>query len=55
MWAEFMDELREAHLGVKLRGKKRVPVSARLRAAYEKVVTRQKPSPPPAGGRERVA
>jgi DNA-binding HxlR family transcriptional regulator len=37
MWAEFMDELREAHLG-RVRRKKGPSVGERLQAAYEKVV-----------------
>src|SRR5437868_11757538 len=45
LWAEFMDELRERHLGIPL--KKRSPagrpsVGARLQAAYQEVVARQK-------------
>ena len=41
LWAEFMDELRETHLGVPWRG--RGPrVSERLRTAYEAVVARRK-------------
>jgi DNA-binding HxlR family transcriptional regulator len=38
MWAEFMDELREIHLGVKPRKKPGPSVGARLQAAYQKVV-----------------
>ena len=41
MWAEFMDELRETHLGVKRRKKAGLSVGERLRKAYEKVVARQ--------------
>jgi DNA-binding HxlR family transcriptional regulator len=44
LWAEFMDELREAHLGVPRR-RKRKPggsVSERLRAAYEAVVAKRR-------------
>jgi DNA-binding HxlR family transcriptional regulator len=41
MWAEFMDELREMHLGVKRKGKAQ-SVFARLQAAYEAVVAKQK-------------
>jgi len=37
MWAEFMDELRETHLG-RVRRKKGPSVGERLQAAYEKVV-----------------
>jgi len=45
LWSEFMDELRERHLGLPM--KKRAPtgrpsVGARLQAAYEAVVARQK-------------
>jgi hypothetical protein len=44
LWAEFMDELRERHLGVpvKKRPAGRPTVGARLQAAYEEVVARQK-------------
>jgi DNA-binding HxlR family transcriptional regulator len=39
LWADFMDELREIHLGIPLKRRKgRVPVAERLRAAYEAVV-----------------
>jgi DNA-binding HxlR family transcriptional regulator len=41
MWAEFMDELRETHLGVKRRRKSGPSVGERLRAAYERVVARK--------------
>jgi DNA-binding HxlR family transcriptional regulator len=41
MWAEFMDELRETHLGVKRRKKAGPSVGERLRAAYERVVARK--------------
>jgi DNA-binding HxlR family transcriptional regulator len=41
LWGEFMDELREMHLGVK-RKKKGPSVFARLQAAYEAAVARQK-------------
>ena len=39
LWAEFMNELRETHLGVRPRRKPKrgVPVSKRLQAAYEAV------------------
>lgn len=44
LWAEFMDELRERHLGIA--NKRKRPggptVGARLQAAYEEVVARQK-------------
>ena len=38
MWVEFMDELREIHLGVKRRKKPGLSVGERLQAAYQKVV-----------------
>jgi DNA-binding HxlR family transcriptional regulator len=41
MWAEFMDELREVHLGVKRRRKSGPSVGARLQKAYQKVVARK--------------
>ena len=41
MWAEFMDELRERHLGIKPRRKRGPGVGERLQAAYEKIA-RQK-------------
>jgi hypothetical protein len=40
MWAEFMDELRETHLGIKRRKKTGPSVGERLQAAYEKVVAK---------------
>ncbi len=42
LWAEFMDELRETHLGVKRRNKAGMSVGERLQKAYERVVARQK-------------
>jgi DNA-binding HxlR family transcriptional regulator len=45
LWAEFMDELREMHLGpqARIRPKPRGPsVFARLRKAYEEVVARRR-------------
>jgi len=42
MWAEFMDELREVHLGVKRRKKAALSVGERLQAAYEKVVAQKR-------------
>jgi hypothetical protein len=42
MWAEFMDELRETHLGVKRRRKAGPSVGERLQAAYQEVVARNK-------------
>ena len=48
MWADFMDELRERHLGVAaphpVAGK--LPVGARLQAAYEAVVARRRAEAP---------
>src|ERR1700738_4422029 len=41
LWAEFMDELRETHLGVKRRKKTGPSVGERLQAAYEKVLARE--------------
>jgi DNA-binding HxlR family transcriptional regulator len=42
-WAEFMDELREIHLGKKSRRKPGVPsVGERLQAAYEAVLAKRK-------------
>jgi len=41
LWAEFMDELREMHLGAK-RKSKGPSVFAKLQAAYEATVARQK-------------
>jgi hypothetical protein len=41
MWGEFMDELREGHLGVKRRKKAGPSVGERLQAAYERVVARK--------------
>jgi DNA-binding HxlR family transcriptional regulator len=38
MWAEFMDELRETHLGSRRRRKKGSGVGERLQAAYERVI-----------------
>jgi DNA-binding HxlR family transcriptional regulator len=41
MWAEFMDELRETHLGVKRRKKSGPSAGQRLQAAYEKVMAKK--------------
>src|SRR6267154_3324109 len=41
MWAEFMDELREVHLGVKRRKQAGLSVGERLQKAYEKVMARK--------------
>jgi len=38
LWAEFMDELRESHLGAKRRKRPGLSVGERLQAAYESVV-----------------
>ena len=42
MWAEFMDELREVHLGMKRRGKPGPSVGERLQAAYQAVLAKRK-------------
>jgi DNA-binding HxlR family transcriptional regulator len=42
MWAEFMDELRETHLGVRLNKKSGPSVGERLQAAYEAVVAKRR-------------
>jgi DNA-binding HxlR family transcriptional regulator len=44
LWAEFMDELREIHLGGREKARKaaELSVGARLQAAYEEVVARRK-------------
>jgi DNA-binding HxlR family transcriptional regulator len=41
MWAEFMDELRQTHIGAKRRKKAGPSVGERLQAAYEKVMARK--------------
>jgi DNA-binding HxlR family transcriptional regulator len=41
MWAEFMDELRETHLGLKRRKKTGSSVGERLQAAYQAVVAKR--------------
>lgn len=41
MWAEFMDELREMHLGVKRRRRPGPGVGERLQAAYQRVMARK--------------
>jgi DNA-binding HxlR family transcriptional regulator len=41
LWAEFMDELRETHLGTKPRRRTGPSVGERLQAAYESVVKRK--------------
>jgi len=42
MWTEFMDELRESHLGMKRRRKAGPSVGERLQEAYQAVVARNK-------------
>ena len=42
LWADFMDELREAHLGRKPRATGKPSVAERMRAAYEAVVAGKK-------------
>ena len=42
MWAEFIDELRETHLGAKRRKKSGPSVGERLQAAYEAVVAERR-------------
>jgi DNA-binding HxlR family transcriptional regulator len=41
MWAEFMDELRETHLGVKRRRRSGPSVGERLQKAYQRVVAKK--------------
>lgn len=41
MWAEFMEELRETHLGVAKRKKAGPSVDAQLQAAYERVMAKK--------------
>lgn len=41
-WADFMDELRERHLGVAPKRRRRVPPSVQLREAYERVVAKKR-------------
>ncbi len=43
LWAEFMDELRELHLGIKQKKKAKISVGARLQAAYELVMEKRHP------------
>jgi DNA-binding HxlR family transcriptional regulator len=40
MWTEFMEELRETHLGIRRRRKKGPGVGERLQAAYERVIAK---------------
>ena len=42
MWAEFMDELRETHLGLERRRKSAPSVGERLQAAYQAVLAKKK-------------
>jgi DNA-binding HxlR family transcriptional regulator len=42
MWAEFMDELRETHLGIKRRKRAGLSVGGQLQAAYEAVMATRK-------------
>lgn len=42
LWAEFMEELRETHLGVKRRKRPAVSVGERMQKAYEAAVARRK-------------
>lgn len=42
MWAEFMDELREMHLGLKRRKKSGPSVGERLQAAYQAVLAKKR-------------
>lgn len=42
MWAEFMDELRETHLGIKRRKMRGPSVGERLQAAYQAAIARRK-------------
>jgi DNA-binding HxlR family transcriptional regulator len=44
LWAEFMDELRELHLGIRPGKKARISVGARLQAAYELVMEKRRPA-----------
>lgn len=41
MWAEFMDELRETHLGIRRRRKSGPSVGERLKKAYEDTVAKR--------------
>jgi DNA-binding HxlR family transcriptional regulator len=41
MWTEFMEELRETHLGIRRRRKKAPGVGERLQAAYERVIAKR--------------
>ena len=42
MWAEFMEDLRESHLGVKKKKKSGPSVGERLQAAYQRVLAKKK-------------
>jgi DNA-binding HxlR family transcriptional regulator len=41
LWAEFMDELRESHLGIVPKRKAKISVGMRLRTAYELVMEKR--------------
>jgi DNA-binding HxlR family transcriptional regulator len=47
MWAEFMDELRETHLGARRRRKPAASVVERLQQAYDRVAKRKKKATSP--------
>lgn len=47
LWAEFMDELRELHLGIAPKKKAKISVGMRLQAAYELVMETRNPSKAP--------
>lgn len=49
MWAEFMDELRETHLGKKRRGSG-PPVSVQLQDAYKRVLAKKRKGPRTSAG-----
>jgi DNA-binding HxlR family transcriptional regulator len=53
MWAELMDELREAHLGVPRLKRKGPTVAARLQRAYEEVAARRSTDAEGRGGNPR--
>jgi hypothetical protein len=42
LWDEFMDELREIHLGIRPRSGRRRSVTAEMEAAYQAVVARKR-------------
>ena len=45
LWAQFMEELREIHLGAVRKKKPKISVGAQLQAAYELVMEKRHPSP----------